>query len=231
MPKSIANGETDTAAAIDGPSPFVPSFPRGLLFTLALDIALPWIAVQVLTHRFGFSDLAAVALAALFPAASVIANGVRRRRLDVIGLIVLITLVGGLAVAFVTADVRFALMRAVPGATLFGLACLLSLGRRAPLMFFVARQFTAGADPAKAAAWTARLDSAGFRRAMRVLTVVWGLAFLAKAALWTAVALVLPTGAAVLTGPVIGFGTFAVLMAWTIAYARRGAARLAAANS
>ncbi len=96
-------------------------------------------------------------------------------------------------------------------------------------MFFVARQFTAGDDPAKAAAWTARLaSSVGFRRAMRVLTLVWGLAFLAKAALWTVAALVLPAAAASLTGPLLGIGTFGLLMAWTIAYARRGAARVVA---
>jgi hypothetical protein len=228
---SIADGEQQAPAALAARDTFVPSFPRGLLRNLALDIALPWIAVQLLTRIFGFSDLSAVGLAAVFPAASVISNGLRHRRLELIGLIVLVTLIGGLAVAFVTQDVRFAMMRSVPGATIFGLACLASLGRRAPLMFFIARQFTAGDDPAKIAAWTERLgNSAGFRRAMRVLTLVWGLAFLAKAALWTVVALLLPTTAALLTGPAIGFGTFGALMAWTIAYARRGAAQLNAEN-
>ncbi len=55
--------------------------------------------------------LTAVALASVFPAASIIVNGLRRRRLDFIGLIVLVTLVGGLAVAFATQDVRFAMMK------------------------------------------------------------------------------------------------------------------------
>jgi hypothetical protein len=97
-------------------------------------------------------------------------------------------------------------------------------------MFFLARQFTAGDDPAKIAAWNSRVEIAGFRRAMRVLTAVWGLAFLAKAALWTASALLLSPMAALLSGPAIGLGAFAALMAWTIAYARRGAARLATAQ-
>jgi len=222
--KSVVDGEGVMPAPVNAPGTFVPTFPRGLLRNLTVDIALPWITVQLLTHELGFSDLSAVALGALFPAASIVANGLRRRRVDFIGLIVLVTLIGGLAIALVTQDVRFAMMRAVPGATIFGLACLLSLGRRAPVMFFVARQFTAGDDPAKLAAWNARLDgSAGFRRAMRILTLVWGLAFLAKAALWTVAALVLPTAAALLTGPMLGIGTFAALMAWTIAFARRRA--------
>jgi hypothetical protein len=200
--------------------------------TLALDIALPWLAVQLLTRTFGFTDLVAIAIAAAFPVVSVAGTALRRGRVELIGIMVLVALIGGLAVAFATHDVRFALMRAVPGATLIGVACLISLVSRAPLMFFIARQFTAGDDPAKIAAWNERFShNTGFRRAMRVLTLVWGLAFLAKAALWTISVLVLPTTAALLTGPVIGFGTFAGLMAWTVAYARRGAARIAAAES
>ena len=225
---SIAESEPAPTQA----SPFVPSFPRGLVRSLALDVALPWLAVQLLTHLLGFSDLTAIAIAAAFPVVSVAGTALRRRRVEFIGIMVLVALIGGLVVAFATQDVRFALMRAVPGATLIGVACLISLMTRAPLMFFIARQFTAGDDPEKIAAWNERLaHNARFRRAMRVLTLVWGLAFLAKASLWTISVLVLPTTAALLTGPVIGFGTFAALMAWTIAYARRGAARLAAAES
>ena len=220
---TTADNTPSLPAAASPASTFVPRFPAGLLRNLAIDIALPWIAIQLLTHNFGFSDLSAVALAALFPTASVLVTGLRRKRLELIGLAVLVTLAGGLAVAFATDDVRFAVMRGVPGATIFGLACLASLPARAPLMFFIARQFTAGDDPEMNAAWTARLESTGFRRAMRVLTLVWGLAFFAKAAMWTAAALVLPTTAALLTGPALGFGTFAALIAWTIAFARRGA--------
>ena len=209
---------------------FVPGFPRGLVRNLIVDMALPWIAVQVLTQVWGFSTVAAIAIAALFPASSIAIGALRRRRLDFIGALVLVTLIGGVAVSLATQDVRFALMRAVPGATLFAVACLASLPARRPLMFFLARQFTAGDDPAKIAAWNARVEIAGFRRAMRVLTAVWGLAFLAKAALWTASALLLSPMAALLSGPAIGLGAFAALMAWTIAYARRGAARLAAAQ-
>jgi hypothetical protein len=199
---------------------------------LALDVALPWLAVQLLTRSLGFSDLTAIAIAAAFPVVSVAGTAWRRGRVELIGIMVLVALIGGLAVAFATQDVRFALMRGVPGATLIGIACLVSLVSREPLMFPIARQFTAGDDLAKIAAWNERLaNNARFRRAMRNLTLVWGLAFLAKGALWTVSALVLPTTAALLTGPVIGFGTFAALMAWTIAYARRGAARLAAAEN
>lgn len=220
------NAIADSSAA----DTFVPGFPRGLLRNLAVDVALPWIAVQLLTRFEGFSIVAAIAIAALFPAASVVIGALRRRRVDYIGALVLTTLAGGVALSLATNDVHFALMRAVPGAAIFALACFTSLAARRPLMFFFARQVTAGDDPVKVAAWNARADIAGFRRAMRVLTLVWGLAFVAKAALWTACALWLSPTVALLSGPAIGFGAFGLLMFWTIAYARRGAARLAAAG-
>lgn len=210
---------------------FVPSFPRGVVRNLVVDMALPWIAVQFLTREWDIPIVSAIAIAALFPAASTVLTVLRQRRLNIIGAIVLVTLLGSVAMALVTQDARFALMRAVPGATLFGVACLASLAARRPVMFFLARQVTAGDDPVKLAAWNVRVEIAGFRRAMRVLTTVWGLAFLAKAALWAASALFLSPTLALLSGPAIGFGAFATLMAWTIAYARRGAARLAAAQA
>jgi hypothetical protein len=211
---------------------WVPSFPKGLVRSLFIDMAVPWIALQVLTRVWGLPDVAAFAVAALFPAGSMLVNWRRRRRVDSIGLVVLVTLTGAVILALIMHDIRYALLKPAVGAALFGLACLLTLGRKAPLMFFFARQVTAGDDPARLAAWNARLgNSGGFRHAMRLLTLVWGLALLGKAALWTAIVLLLPPSAAVVAAPVLGIGLFGALMAWTIAFARRGAARLAAGQA
>ena len=218
MPDTVA---TEEPTQTYDPGTFVPRFPPGLRRALVIDAALPWIAVQLLTHQFGWPTAQAVAAAAAFPALSVIANFLRRRRVEWIGLIILVTLAGAVAVALTTGDARLALLKAAPGAVLFGLACLASLPARRPLMFFISRQFTAGDDPAKLAAWNARVDIPGFRHAMRVLTSVWGLAFLVKAALWTAAALLLPVSAALIVIPVLGFGMLGGLFAWTIAFARR----------
>jgi hypothetical protein len=218
MPNTVA---TEQPAPSYDPGTFVPRFPAGLRRALIIDAALPWVAVQLLTHGQGWPMAQAVAAAAAFPAVSVIANFLRRRRVEWIGLIILVTLAGAVAVALSTGDARLALLKAVPGAGLFGVACLASIGMRRPLMFFIARQFTAGDDPVKLAAWNERLDSAGFRRAMRLLTSVWGLAFLVKAVLWTGAALFLPINAALIVIPVLGFGILGALFAWTIAFARR----------
>jgi hypothetical protein len=227
--KSIATAPLTPPAASHDAGTWTPRFPRGLLRNIAVDMAFPWIALQVLTHAWGFSDVSAFALAAIFPAASLLANWRRRRHVDYIGLVAVVVLLGGVFLALITHDIRFALLKPAIAAAAFGIACLATLGRRRPLMFYFARQLTAGDDAAKIAAWDARLDtSTGFRRAMRVLTLVWGMALMIKAAAWTVVALWLPPGAAIVVGPLLGIGLFLALITWSIAYGRRGAARLAA---
>ena len=220
------------AAAPATASTWVPSFPRGLLRNIVIDMALPWVALQLLTRLWGMPDVSAFALAALIPAGSLLVHWRRRRRVDFIGLAVIVTLLGAVILALALNDIRYAMLKPAVGAALFAGACLGSLGRKAPLMYFFARQVTAGDDPVKLAAWAERLDnSAGFRRAMRVLTVVWGLAMLGKAAIWAGAAVLLPPSAGLVLGPVLSIGLLCALMAWTIAFARRGAARLAAAEA
>ena len=72
---------------------------------------------------------------------------------------------------------------------------------------------------------TERLESAGFRRSMRLLTLVWGVACLVETTLGIAAAFLLPPATALVAEPVLGLGTVAALLTWTTAYARRRAAR------
>ena len=196
-------------------------FPASLLRNLAIEAGLPWLAVQLMERVWHVPIVPALAAAAVFPAASIVFSWIRRRRPDFIGMAVLATILGGIAIALSTDDPRFAVVKGAPGFLLFGIACLCSLGRRRPLMFFVAREFTARGDSEKARAWTDRLEGPGFRRAMRLLTLVWGVACSAEAALGIAAALLLPPSLALVVEPVLGIGTISGLLVWTAAFARR----------
>lgn len=204
--------ERDRAAEPISPLRFLG---RGLF----VDVVLPWITVRLLEQQ-GVSTVRALAAAALFPAASILVTWRRERRLEVIGIAVLATILLGIGTALVSDDVRFGLLRAAPAFGLFGVAALASLRANRPLMFFVARHFQSAGDPAKAAEWDARSELPAFRHAMQVITLVWGLACLVESILGFGVAFLAPIHVALVAEPAIGIGTVLGLLLWTGAYAR-----------
>lgn len=198
------------------PFPAGPNIRRVLL----LDIALPALAVFLL-QRNGTPALAAYAVASLFPIASIAAAWLRRRSVDIIGIAVVLGIGSGLILGFITADPRFALVRAAPGFALFGITALASLATKRPLMFFIARAFGAAGDPARIAAWDQRLTYPRFVGAMRRLTLVWGASALVGACLAVSSAFLLPGQIAVIAEPLLAFGTVGALLAWTRGVQRR----------
>src|SRR5215469_16385283 len=108
---TVADREHQQPLPSDPAATFVPRLPAGLLRNIAIDVALPWATIQLLTRAEGMSSAAAVAIAALFPVVSVVAGWRRRRRIDFIGLLVLVTLAGAIAVTLATQDVRYTLLK------------------------------------------------------------------------------------------------------------------------
>lgn len=198
------------------PIPRGPNFRRVAL----LDIVLPVLAI-VLLERNGVPALPAYAAASVFPIASVAGAWLQRRSIDVIGVGVVLGIGSGLLLGAVTADPRFALVRAAPGFALFGIAALLSLFTARPLMFFVARAFGAGSDAARIAAWNQRLAFPRFQAVMRRLTLVWGIVALTEACAALACAFFLPGQIALIAEPLLAFGTIGALLAWTRNVQRR----------
>lgn len=209
----------DEPANAATPTPRPPNLRR----IIWLDAVLPFLAVIIL-ERNGAPPLVAYGAASLFPIVSVLASWFGRRGIDVIGVGVLLGIASGLVLALVTADPRFALVRAAPAFALFGIACLVSLFTARPLMFFVARSSKVGGDAARIAAWNEQLGLPRFRRAMQLLTTVWGIGALIEASLAIAAAFLLPGQIALVAEPIIAFGIVAALLAWTRTLQRRAPA-------
>jgi hypothetical protein len=206
--------------------------PAPLLRSLAVNVALPLVAVQVLTHA-GWSAVAALAVAAVFPLGSTVFALVRRGRVDPVGALVLVSLLVGIALALFTGDARFALGQGTLVTALFGVACLASLATPQPLIFRFAREYSS-ADPAASAAaaatWDARWAIPRVRAAFVSLTLIWGVAFVVEAVLRTAVVVLLPSSTAAVLSYALDLLVFGGLIAFTLVRARRGQAALAAAG-
>jgi intracellular septation protein A len=190
---------------------------RQMMPTLIYDVALPIVAFNVLT-RYGVSPLLALVAGGIFPAANNIITWIRSRRLEPLGIIVMIFLAVGTAASLISGSVFFALIKESFLTATFGLICLFSLLAERPLMFYIVRQFVAGDDPARLEWWNGLWQFDSFRRSQRVATTVWGVAYIIEALLRVAFATVMSPAEVVAISPVMAFGVMILLIMWTRRY-------------
>ena len=191
---------------------------RAAIGEMVAEAALPYIVYLVLKGR-GVSEVDALAAGAVFPVAFIVVNFVRKRRLDGFGLLILATIAVGVALALSSGDARFALVKESFLTGAFGLFLLASMFGQRPFMFYSGRKFATDGTPAGLKAWDGYwVKSATFRRSNRVMTVVWGVAFLAEAAIRVVAAYTLATSTVVALSAVVPLAVIALLMAWTFRY-------------
>ena len=118
---------------------FTPRF-GGLYRSLAINVALPLIVVQVLLHR-GVPAVTALAVAAIFPFADALVGLARKRRFDPLAVLSLIAIVGGLATSALSGNPAFAVAKESVFTFVFGIAFLASLAAKRPLIFQLGREF------------------------------------------------------------------------------------------
>lgn len=165
-----------------------PKHPRRLLAGLLI----PVIAFVVLERVLG-NATGALAITDGLPLLWVLAYGVWRHKVEPIGLIALVVfaIALGLTIALGGSPLPLELRRAwFPGAV--GLACLVSLVVRCPLLVIAADRL-ARSRPELRRGGGADLEAPGARRSLAVMTAIIGVTGLADAAAQIALALTLTT--------------------------------------
>jgi len=190
---------------------------KQMLPTLVIDVAMPIVAFNLLSS-YGVSTLWALLAGGLFPAINNLRVWARSRRLEPLGIIVMTFLVIGTAASLISGSMFFALIKESFLTATFGFICLGSLLADQPLMFYINRQFVAGDDPVRLEWWNGLWQYPNFRAAQRLVTAVWGIAYLVEALLRVGFALALPPAQVVVISPVMAFGVMIVLIAWTRRY-------------
>ena len=168
----------------------------------------------------------------MFPALGVAIGVIQHRRLDVVGAVVLAGIIVGTVVGLASHNARLVLVEGSVPTAVFGMACLGSLWARRPLMFSLAREFT-GPDTTRGQEMTRLWQYEGYRRIFRVITAVWGVAFLLEAALRVVIVYNTSAGTALAISKVTPFVFAAIMCAWTVAYGtrqKRKGERMAAAG-
>ena len=156
----------------------------------------------------------------MFPALGVAIGVIQHRRLDAVGAVVLAGIIVGTVVGLASHNARLVLVEGSVPTAVFGMACLGSLWARRPLMFSLAREFT-GPDTSRGQEMTRLWQYEGYRRVFRVITAVWGVAFLIEAALRVVIVYNTSAGTALAISKVTPFVFAAIMCAWTVAYGTR----------
>jgi hypothetical protein len=127
----------------------------------------------------------------------------------------LLMMVLGVSLAWLTGDPRLLLAKSALLTARAGLYCVvICLGR--PLCYETAKPFATGGDPDRLADWEfAWQHSAALRRSLRVLTMVWGVDFLAESVARVVIVYSLPMNQAVLAAQIPGVVAIVVLVVTT----------------
>jgi hypothetical protein len=193
------------------------------LITLLCDIAAP-VGGYYLLRAFDVAPVWALTLGGLPPALRVLYLAVRHRRIDGMGVFVLLLVAMGLATTLLTGDARLQLVRGAWFSVLIGVWMLASLwvGRR-PTTY----QATLALLPGRAGTLEARwADTPSFRRVWRVLTVAWGAGGLVHSGISIAMAYTLPVDAVPGLDTALSIASFLLLQVVTqVLLAREGTMR------
>ena len=191
---------------------------QALAMTAVFDIAGPLVAYSMLRSA-GQSAVSALILSGAFPAVGVAVGLARHRRVDAIGVLVLVGIAVGTILGLLSGSPRMVLIEGSVPTAVFGLLCLGSLWTRRPLIYRFALEFI-GADTPKGRDFAALWRWPGFRHAFRLFTVVWGVTYLAEAAARVVIVETTSTGTALAVSKVMPYAVAAVLVGWMIGYGR-----------
>jgi hypothetical protein len=203
---------------------------RSVAMIAIFDIGGPLLAYHLLQSN-GFSTVAALVLSGALPAVGMIIGFLGHRRVDAVGVLVLAGIAVGALLGLVSHNPKLVLDEGSVSTGVFGLICLGSLATDKPMMYRLALEFM-GPDTRKGREFADLRQYKEFRRAFRVLTVVWGSAYVAEAAARVVIVQNTSAGTALAVSKVLPYAVAAVLIAWTVGYSRyqrRQGERLAAA--
>lgn len=191
-----------------GGSPVV----RRMVTSLVWDLG-PSVAAFYGAQLLGFSNFVSLLAGAVASAVRLVWVAVRARRIDPFALFLMVLFGVGLALTFVTGDLRFALLKDSLTSFLAGVFFLGSCAVHRPMTYSAAQRF---AGPAGVAQVRARYHDPLIRRRYYVSSLVWGGGLLTEALLRVPVVFLLPFDVAVAASTVLMILTYTALISWTI---------------
>jgi len=199
----------------------------GFVFELAVNFLLPWLAYRLALPRLG--ETGALIASAVPPLVWSAIELARFRRVDALSAMVIAGIVLSIAAMALGGSPRMLLLRESLVSGAVGVAFLLSLPMRRPLIFYLARATVAREMEGGAARFEALWrERPGLAPVIRTMTLVWGLGLTGETALRAWMALTWPIGHFLIVSPFIGYGIYGALALWTLWYRKTMRSRVEA---
>jgi hypothetical protein len=199
-----------TGTAKDRPAPeetplqFLWESFRALIPTLAIDVGGTTAVYYVLAQFYPSTNIWPILGASLVPAVSNVVNLLRRRTVDIVGLLILLGMIGGLVPAALGGTQRLLLIRESFVSGLLGLILLISpFVMRRPIGYYVIREFLTANDTLPEEHFEVLWRTAYFRHGVRIVTIAWGALLVGELVLRAFMALTMNVGLVVSISPVI----------------------------
>lgn len=148
---------------------------RALLPAFAVDIGGTMIVYYVLASRFPSTSIWPILGASLVPVASNVINLIRRRTVDIIGLIILLGMIASIIPTAFGGSQRLLLVREAFFTGFIGLVLLISpFVMKKPILYYVLREFLTANDTLPESHFDILWRTWYFRNGTRIATLVWG---------------------------------------------------------
>jgi hypothetical protein len=220
-------GDDDDGVRAEGVDPSVEqgtalaSRRAGVLRMVLVDMVAPLVVFQV-CRAAGASDVAALVASGLPPGVGVLVAWRRRGSLEVVGVTVLVGIVLSIVLGTWSDSPRAVLLQGVAFTAVFGLCCLASLTFRKPLMLHFGIALHGGPETASGSQLAADFVTyAGARHFWRVVTGVWGLAYLVDAGVRAWAVQRLSTSTSLTVNRTLPWILTALLFTWAFTWANR----------
>lgn len=207
------------ASRLDGIGKWLRTSGPGVGLEVLVNGILPWL-IYTLTHaRLG--DVGALIASSAPPILWSLVEFARHRRVDAISLLVLSGIAFSLLALLGGGGARFLQLREnlVTGA--IGLVFLGSAAIRRPMFYYLARAGMARNPTAEGPSFEQIKDASRFRRAMMVMTLVWGAVLIARTAISAVLVFTLSIPDYLIAHPIVGYVSMGGLALWTVWYTGR----------
>lgn len=187
------------------------------LLELVVNFLLPWLAYKLALPHWG--EAGGLIASAVPPVLWSVVELARFRRVDALSLIVLIGIALSIGAMALGGSPRMLLLRESLVSGAVGVAFLVSLLMRRPLIFYLARATIAREVEGGAERMNAMWHESPFLApSMRLMTAVWGVGLTSETALRSWMAMTWPIERFLVVSPVVGYAIYGTLLTWTLWY-------------